>query len=1432
MIIGADIPCHGHEELVRALLSLIAGKPDARLYLTGKRHRKEGFLLTNYCEALQILHRVTYLPYYDKLLHFPLLKRDCDLWVDKHTTLAELNAAFWGEQPKHVKHVLFFTAFHPFKAEGNSVAMRFWIDRFKLLGYAVHLVWYMYDRNDVTEQMRRDAQTVFEHYVEIPVESLLTGMNNNGLDVHTDDWCGPEVIETIQALAEKWSYDTCFVNYTFFSAVFDACKPYSEKILFTHDSFTFRNKRMLEQGYKESGWMSLTEEGERLACSRADKIICLQEEEGKYFAGISSPDKIYTIAPLPPVRTLADRPDVRLPLTVGYIGSHNYVNEYNLVELLEHIAADEFLRQNLQFAIAGGVSEHLGEFASPKLLQQVQLRLLGRVDSLEAFYASCAIICNPERGGTGIKIKSLEALSYGAALLCTRAGAVGLGSSSPYHNLISIADMPQAFHALCADPGQIARLQSDSVEIFQKLQQNLDTEVSMLLSPKKPYRSTPYIDKHASDYHFDVFSNIYSKLDIQDKTVVEIGSDQYLAMAHLFAVNGAKKVIACNFSAWCVTDEAPENLQNVVRDFVDLDLEPHSIDIIFGIALLEHIPCFSKLIEKIKLLLKPGGYFYLQGEPLWTAPLGHHLYLLEKGTYNPIYSFNGKNPVPDWSHLVLGPKEMEKVLAETVSDPALRQEIVADIYDNTSHIGSNKIAPSEIMAMFRKDFYVEADYSISGSPENMYYQQARENFSEADLRCSGITMFGRAKKFIPKGTEEKRISVIIPCYNVEEYLAECVASVLAQTYQNIEIILVNDASLDSTDEIIERYAVLDSRVIPLRHSANLGLGPARNTGVEAATGDYLFFLDSDDYLNGSDALATLALLMEEKRCPVVIGSCQRLLLSGQLEDFDTVQSSIWKGKQDSLYDGKDACYGAFLLPGSKQAPLRTWGTLFDAGFYKGSGITFPVGRHEDLPVIPFLYAMAPSVWYSSHKTVVYRERAGSLSNAVWDIIASADIAPMWAFTRENIYKTGVEERKTEIALRFLEHALYRLGANGIHRNAVDALFSGAHFIAKDATSTVDQGYFNYIYSIIRQLYELDELSGGSTTRFQKIIKNFSQINMLRFYQNEEQTQTLPASLAGRLITDENLILETVMESFTSHASDTTKNFPAMLTDGDRAVYFYYGRNHTFQGEIIDAGCFLGGTTQALLDGLAANPSPKGLTVPIRVFDMFAIDDGYIREWLEKIYDKKIPATEKSFRPYFDAHFTAQAARLDVHEGNIISIGYPTQKPIEFLGLDCCKTLSVMDSMLRNFFPFLIPNVSIVVHQDYIHPFHPYIHISMELLRDYFEPILEIDGGGSYVWKCIKKITPQVIEGHFGIHPVVSFEESSWYTDARRNAILLQKKQREMIYPMNNMILGFTLAAYYKDIDNEEKFRQTAREVRKIYPDLYIPDFLKTYMGVE
>ena len=99
------------------------------------------------------------------------------------------------------------------------------------------------------------------------------------------------------------------------------------------------------------------------------------------------------------------------------------------------------------------------------------------------------------------------------------------------------------------------------------------------------------------------------------------------------------------------------------------------------------------------------------------------------------------------------------------------------------------------------------------------------------------------------------VSVIIPVYNVEIYLRECVDSVINQTYKNLEIILVNDGSTDSSGRICDEYAGLDNRVKVI-HRQNGGPSKTRNAGLKKATGKYIYFLDSDDYIE-NDTFAIL-----------------------------------------------------------------------------------------------------------------------------------------------------------------------------------------------------------------------------------------------------------------------------------------------------------------------------------------------------------------------------------------------------------------------------------------------------------------------------------------------------------------------------------------------------------------------------------------------
>ena len=91
------------------------------------------------------------------------------------------------------------------------------------------------------------------------------------------------------------------------------------------------------------------------------------------------------------------------------------------------------------------------------------------------------------------------------------------------------------------------------------------------------------------------------------------------------------------------------------------------------------------------------------------------------------------------------------------------------------------------------------------------------------------------------------ISVIVPVYNVENYLKRCLDSIINQTYQNIEIILIDDGSTDNSGNLCEDYKKIDNR-IKVVHKTNGGLSDARNTGIKKAKGKYITFVDSDDYV--------------------------------------------------------------------------------------------------------------------------------------------------------------------------------------------------------------------------------------------------------------------------------------------------------------------------------------------------------------------------------------------------------------------------------------------------------------------------------------------------------------------------------------------------------------------------------------------------------
>ena len=146
--------------------------------------------------------------------------------------------------------------------------------------------------------------------------------------------------------------------------------------------------------------------------------------------------------------------------------------------------------------------------------------------------------------------------------------------------------------------------------------------------------------------------------------------------------------------------------------------------------------------------------------------------------------------------------------------------------------------------------------------------------------------------------KQPKVSIIVPCYNVEAYLPRCMDSLLGQTLKEIEIILVDDESPDRVPAMCDEYARQDSRV-KVVHKPNGGLGFARNSGLDVATGEYVMFVDSDDYID-ADACEWLAVCLDNRRWDAVYYSFETFTDRGDIS-----------GHQNSLatigFEGTGAC---------------------------------------------------------------------------------------------------------------------------------------------------------------------------------------------------------------------------------------------------------------------------------------------------------------------------------------------------------------------------------------------------------------------------------------------------------------------------------------------------------------------------------------------
>ena len=285
----------------------------------------------------------------------------------------------------------------------------------------------------------------------------------------------------------------------------------------------------------------------------------------------------------------------------------------------------------------------------------------------------------------------------------------------------------------------------------------------------------------------------------------------------------------------------------------------------------------------------------------------------------------------------------------------------------------------------------------------------------------------------------KTVSIIVPVYNVEKYIYECVDSLLNQTYSDTEIILVDDASPDACPSICDEYALKDTR-IKVIHKENGGLSDARNAGLDIATGDYVLFVDSDDYIV-SDMVEQLMYMTEKSG--VDIAAC------GYSGDVEALSVGV---SDDYCIASAEKALKYILVEKRMNTSAST--KLFAKSLFED--VRFPVGKiYEDYATIYKTFHRAGKIAYTEAKKYYYRPNPAGITGGKFykKQLQYFEISDeVMGFVREQYprYKKYVNYRATRMAISFYKN------------------ISRSHFEDKETTDflvrIIRKNIFGYMFS--------------------------------------------------------------------------------------------------------------------------------------------------------------------------------------------------------------------------------------------------------------------------------------------------------------------------------------------------------------------------------
>lgn len=329
-----------------------------------------------------------------------------------------------------------------------------------------------------------------------------------------------------------------------------------------------------------------------------------------------------------------------------------------------------------------------------------------------------------------------------------------------------------------------------------------------------------------------------------------------------------------------------------------------------------------------------------------------------------------------------------------------------------------------------------------------------------------------------------KISVIIPVYNVSEYLEQSLDSIINQTLKEIEIICIDDCSTDNSLKILEKYSNKDKRIRVIKHNINKGLGPARNTGIESSIGEYISFIDSDDYieLNFLELLYNTAKQFDSD-ISITLNVIQNI--NNDFKPLYFEQNYLNKNFEYEL-NGE---FKYFNHTDKYKIPINVWTKIYKRNFIVKYGLQFldiKYGPEDaDFNLRAFIYE--PKISFNNLAKYYYRIRENSLSSLVGNNIEPTKGCIKHMYNCINCCKTYDKDKLIELAPIALNLVLVFFNMNDNKNKKI--IFDDIKNFINDIA--LDKKYYAHLYE------EFEIINNNNDYESYMIEKLYKEINELK-----------------------------------------------------------------------------------------------------------------------------------------------------------------------------------------------------------------------------------------------------------------------------------------------------------------------------------------------